>query len=101
MPNPDQIAEQLAAQSAAALPKWKCHKEVWAAKITDQMPAGIGSAGLGAWTLDNGGYVTVSEALRARVPSGTSPVGGYYVRYADGFESWSPAKAFEEGYTRL
>ncbi len=25
-------------------------------------------------------------------------VGGYYVRYADGYESWSPAKAFEEGY---
>jgi hypothetical protein len=26
-------------------------------------------------------------------------VGGYYVRYPDGYESWSPAKAFEEGYT--
>lgn len=26
---------------------------------------------------------------------------GYYVRYADGYESWSPAKAFEEGYTRI
>lgn len=25
--------------------------------------------------------------------------GGYYVRYADGYESYSPAKAFEEGYT--
>lgn len=25
--------------------------------------------------------------------------GGYYVRYADGYESWSPAAAFEEGYT--
>lgn len=27
-------------------------------------------------------------------------VGGYYVVYADGYKSWSPAKAFEEGYTR-
>lgn len=26
-------------------------------------------------------------------------VGGYFVRYADGYESWSPAEAFEEGYT--
>ena len=25
--------------------------------------------------------------------------GGYYVRYPDGYESWSPAEAFEEGYT--
>lgn len=31
-----------------------------------------------------------------------SPVtGGYYVVYADGYISYSPAKAFEEGYTRL
>ncbi|MCX6845050.1 MAG: hypothetical protein NTU84_00535 [Verrucomicrobia bacterium] len=26
-------------------------------------------------------------------------VGGYYVVYADGYKSYSPAKAFEEGYT--
>ena len=28
-------------------------------------------------------------------------VGGYYVRYADGYTSFSPAKAFDEGYTAL
>lgn len=28
-------------------------------------------------------------------------VGGYYVKYEDGYESYSPAKAFEEGYTKL
>jgi len=27
-------------------------------------------------------------------------VGGYFVRYNDGYESWSPSGAFEEGYTR-
>lgn len=27
--------------------------------------------------------------------------GGYYVVYEDGYASWSPAKAFEEGYTRV
>ena len=27
--------------------------------------------------------------------------GGYYVVYADGYKSWSPADAFESGYTRL
>lgn len=28
-------------------------------------------------------------------------VGGYFVRYADGYTSWSPAGAFEEGYTLI
>lgn len=27
--------------------------------------------------------------------------GGYYVVYADGYVSYSPAQAFEEGYTKL
>lgn len=26
-------------------------------------------------------------------------IGGYYVRYADGFDSWSPDGPFEEGYS--
>lgn len=28
-------------------------------------------------------------------------VGGYFVRYDDGYESFSPAAAFESGYTRV
>jgi len=28
-------------------------------------------------------------------------VGGYFVVYADGYKSWSPTQAFEEGYTRI
>lgn len=27
--------------------------------------------------------------------------GGYYVVYADGYKSFSPAEAFESGYTRM
>lgn len=26
---------------------------------------------------------------------------GYFVLYPDGYTSWSPTKAFEEGYTRI
>lgn len=26
---------------------------------------------------------------------------GYFVRYEDGYESWSPTKAFEGGYERI
>lgn len=28
-------------------------------------------------------------------------VGGYYVRYKDGYDSYSPAEAFENGYTEM
>lgn len=28
-------------------------------------------------------------------------VGGYYVQYKDGYQSWSPAEAFEDGYTEV
>lgn len=28
-------------------------------------------------------------------------IGGYFVRHKDGYESWSPAQAFEEGHTRI
>lgn len=31
----------------------------------------------------------------------TNLVGGYFVRYADGYESWSPMEAFEQGYKEI
>ena len=27
--------------------------------------------------------------------------GGYFVVYKDGYKSWSPAEAFEDGYTKI
>lgn len=31
----------------------------------------------------------------------TNLVGGYFIRYADGYESWSPLEAFEAGYREI
>lgn len=31
----------------------------------------------------------------------TPKEGGYYVRYEDGYESWSPAAVFEKGYVEI
>ncbi len=92
--------------AGVALPRWKSHKEVWAAKITGVssepgVPARVPDDSGMTWHLANHGRQSVSNALLSRVPEGVFPVGGYYVRYLDGFESWSPAKAFEEGYTRI
>lgn len=80
------------------LPKWRSHKVVQAAKIIGYTAARDG--GSIGWTLelDGGSFVTVSSTFIVKVPA-AEPAGGYYVRYEDGYESWSPAKAFEEGYT--
>lgn len=81
------------------LPLWQSHKIVEAAKIIRT----AGDETIQMWILDLPGNVGVNAGgnLLARVPVGADPVGGYYVRYEDVFESWSPAKAFEEGYTRI
>lgn len=84
---------------AIQLPRWQSHKIVEADKII--MVHGETPHLYGHWDLQCGETVQVKASLAHRVPDGVDPVGGYYVRYADGFESWSPAKAFEEGYTRL
>ena len=83
----------MANQLGQSLPQWQSHKKVRGGKITD--------ADMTNWWLDSGGVVVLTPELKSRVPEGTDPIGGYYVQYADGFESWSPAKAFEEGYTRI
>jgi hypothetical protein len=59
------------------------------------------SPALGAWLIPaddgwNGFYVT-GEYMAKHKPE----VGGYFVQYDDGYTSFSPAKAFEDGYTRL
>lgn len=78
---------------ATQLPRWKCHKEVHAARIV-----GLDYARGYSLVLEDVGRRCVGEAwFLKHKPS----VGGYYVQYADGYESYSPAAAFEEGYTRI
>lgn len=84
------------------IPRWRSHKIVQAAKITGARF----DADMPALMLAGGFRVEVSHEMWSRIIGMTNSkewpdlVGGYYVRYPDGFESWSPAKAFEEGYTR-
>jgi hypothetical protein len=72
------------------LPAYQCHKTVHAGKITaiDGDELTLGELNL-AWK--------VSPAWMTKH---NPQVGGYLVVYADGYESYSPAKAFEEGYTK-
>ena len=79
------------------LPEYQCHKIVSAAKIAD----------IRLYSNGNFELAFTDEALGTReVSSGyfnkhSPQVGGYYVLYEDGYESWSPAKAFEAGYTLI
>ena len=88
----------------AEMPKYKCHKEVWALKIAEIKRDGEGenreSDGSAIITPTEQGYAPFRvgfDYIRKHKPH----VGGYYVVYADGYESFSPADAFESGYTLM
>lgn len=76
------------------LPRWKSHKEVEAFKLEDirfHTKEETLLSGNGHSVIVKATYMAKHEPYR----------GGYYVRYADGYESFSPAEAFEEGYIKL
>lgn len=77
--------------------RYQCHKVVEAAKVVGfEMQASSFTAQL---VLDDDTIVDAPHnVFRANT---RSPVGGYYVRYEDGYTSWSPAAAFEGGYKEI
>jgi hypothetical protein len=82
------------------LPKYRCHKIVHAFKIERvNDPTEPGNESDGSRILCGEGYVlrVNHEYVRKHKPE----VGGYLVIYEDGYQSFSPAKAFEDGYTRI
>ena len=89
------------------LPKYQSHKQVWALKIKDIIfdidlakesdRETDGSANL---IPEEEGYPP-RKVNRRYLEKHNPHVGGYYVLYKDGYESFSPAKAFEEGYTKI
>lgn len=76
------------------MPQYQCHKRVRALKITSIEPDANGA------DLYSDGILIRVDAEFMRVHPALD-VGGYYVVYADGYKSYSPAKAFEEGYTMV
>jgi hypothetical protein len=85
----DEVADE---PTQAQLPRYRCHKIVGALKIA-QIQGNVltpADQGFAPFILDK-------EYLRKHSPE----AGGYYVVYEDGYKSFSPAKAFDEGYTRI
>lgn len=88
------------------MPKYDCHKQVWALKIAaiyplpNPDPTGNSAAASYGATIkpEDDGYESfpvTAEYMTKHRPQ----VGGYYVAYKDGYKSFSPAKEFEEGYS--
>jgi hypothetical protein len=89
--------------SGREMPRYRCHKEVWALKIKavnyDREQAATQFPSAEIWP-EESGYAPIrvdSEFVRKHDPK----AGMYFVVYNDGYRSASPAKAFEEGYTRI
>lgn len=78
------------------MPRYRCHKEVWALKIA------VVYAESGEWVLVPSDDRYAPIVVHPDWYTKHHPMkGGYYVQYADGYTSFSPAKAFEEGYTLI
>lgn len=88
------------------MPRYQCHKKVWALKIADVKEVGRRAPNgelveiVKELSFEDSGFVPIRVDARWYDKHRPTP-GGYYVRYEDGYESYSPAKAFEDGYTRI
>lgn len=95
----------------AEIPQYRSHKLVRAFKVTELAPAPINFDAMRmkdinemlVYGCENGRRVYVARVNKIewlnRIPEGSYPTDGYFVQYEDNFQSWSPSKAFEEGYT--
>lgn len=82
------------------LPRYKCHKEVWALKIKAIDGLNQDPIVRVIITPEEDGYAPF-EVDKEYVLKHRLQVGGYYVVYKDGYKSFSPASVFEDGYKKI
>ncbi len=91
--------EKIMDEPVMEMPKYECHKIVHALKIKSVTMNDVPEHG-GLLHIEKEGFgpIVISSTywLRHRPEPG-----GYYVVYKDGYKSFFPAKAFEEGYTLI
>lgn len=82
--------------TAIQMPRYQSHKKVWALKIkeTHQLENEY------ALHFEHQSYAP-RIVERAWFSRHEPKAGGYFVVYDDGYESYSPAEAFEGGYTLI
>lgn len=78
------------------LPKYKCHKEVWALKIEKvELDGDI------VYLIPEDKHYDKIELPKEYFSRHNPVAPGYFVLYVDGYKSWSPVEAFELGYTEI
>lgn len=83
------------------MPKYQSHKKVWALKIKSILfDTNDGVASRARIIPEEDGYAAF-DVDAAYIQKHQPKEGGYYVVYDDGYKSWSPAEAFESGYTKI
>lgn len=88
-------------EASTPMPQYLCHKKVWAlkiAQIVDPTKPGNETDGSRMIVPAEAGFAPI-RVDRDYVHKHSPQVGGYYVIYEDGYKSFSPAAAFESGYT--
>lgn len=80
------------------LPEYQCFKKVRALKIK-QIKLMVDEPYYTAYPED--GDYPPFKLLSSYVRKFNPQPGGYYVVYEDGYKSYSPAEAFEKGYTLI
>lgn len=89
------------------MPRYRSHNQVWALRIA-RIEYDSDDAKLEDRETDGSAIITPIEegyapfkVDHAYVHKHKPQVGGYYVVHQDGYKSWSPADAFEDGYTKI
>lgn len=100
-----------ASRELPTMPEYKCHKVVKALKIEAIAQVEVTIDVIDAILEEFKSEEIVAAVLYSgdkRIPVNViymnkhkPEVGGYFVVYDDGYKSWSPAKAFEDGYTLI
>lgn len=91
-------------ETVREMPKYKCRKEVWALKIKEIRKENVKDHPDHYYRIvlvpEEEGYASIivtRDYMRRREPQ----VGGYYIVYGDGGESFLPIEMFEAEYTSL
>lgn len=80
------------------LPRYQCHKKVWALKIAAIEFEDHGDARIAP---KDAKYATFEVADYRIKFKGNEKDLGYFIQYEDGYKSWSPSDVFEAGYTKI
>jgi len=90
--------------TSAEIPRYRCHKEVHALKIAEVFnpdPVDISGVSLHPLLRFEDDRFASMEVTPEWVAKHDPKAGGYLVVYEDGYQSFSPAEAFEGGYTLI